>query len=797
MLPGDQLDGYTVLRLIGRGGYGEVWLCRSDAVGDLRALKFLPASGPELLQREFGALGNYRKAASRLRSPHLMPVEHVGRTAAGLCYVMPLADGTGATDPSDPAWQPLTFAALIAGRAGAATWFTCREIADLMRPVLEALQTLADAGLVHRDVKPDNILFFGGQPCLGDISLVDEDSATLTRRGTPGYLTPSWYAGGHPDMFAAAATLYTLLTGNLPDRMGRAAFTGPPQGGTSLSKEELAERKRLHAVIRRATDERPAERFPDFLAMADTLDGIAPVVPARRLPAVVGVIAALAVVALAVAVLAGVLVSRGRSGPGTGQGTGGAAVPSDTGPQPTGGPPDKAAKSRRPSGGAAAAPELTEGQRADYTALAAMVQGYLGDREYANALASVDTLLATYPQARTQPGYSISRAAALAGLGRVEDAKAELRKEVHVSPKIAAMAARKDLWEKLGDLEDAEKDLTGILNKFGPESFVLFLRADVRAKREDFAGVYADRQAAFAIRPDDPEQKRLVETMWAPLEEKYPGYAEHLKSIGVELSPQAPESVPSGEATGADGSQAMDWIWSLDDESWVFEEFTEADRQTLSAKAYKARVDTSNAVQNAFLNGENQRALGLLDQMLHTQPVYGNQPGISLFRAVLLKRLGRLPEMEAELRKSCHQGPDWNHLTARIYLWDLLGRWRDAEEFLTRLIDKPPGGAGEFQRHALNLLKYRATMRARLGDFPGVAADRAQACAVFHIPPNALLEPRAVPAPLPVDSPGAGASLDINEYVDVRNRMLVGEAWRVIEEAFPAYAGYVKAHPPK
>ncbi|MEI6675104.1 MAG: phosphotransferase [Verrucomicrobiota bacterium] len=271
MQPGDHLDGYTILRLIGKGGYGEVWLCRSDAVGDLRALKHISTTSPELLEKEFGAIGSYRKAAARLRSPHLMPVEHVGRTAAGLYYVMPLADGSGGNDPTDPGWQPQTLATLTEERAKQSTWFACHEIADLMHPVMEALQTLADAGLVHRDVKPDNILFFGGQPCLADISLLDEDSVTLTRRGTPGYLTPSWYIGGHPDMYGAAATIYTLLTGNQPDRMGRGAYTAPPQGLASLTPQEAAARKRLHAVLRRATDERVAERYPSFLALAAAL----------------------------------------------------------------------------------------------------------------------------------------------------------------------------------------------------------------------------------------------------------------------------------------------------------------------------------------------------------------------------------------------------------------------------------------------------------------------------------------------------------------------------------------------
>jgi len=262
------LDGYRLIRFLGRGGFGEVWLCRSESMGDYRALKFIPITHADRLEKEYDALLHYRKAASQLRSPHLVPIEHVNRNDAGLYYVMPLADGDAAADPSDPAWVPAGLMTRVHGRAEMPAWFSSREISSILLPILEGLQTLSDAGLVHRDVKPENILFFNGQPCLGDISLLGADASMITRRGTPGYATPSWYVGGHPDMYGAAATLYTLLTGNLPDRMGRAAFLWPPQGEKALSESERAEWKRLHGVIRRATDEKVSERFVDFKAMA-------------------------------------------------------------------------------------------------------------------------------------------------------------------------------------------------------------------------------------------------------------------------------------------------------------------------------------------------------------------------------------------------------------------------------------------------------------------------------------------------------------------------------------------------
>ncbi len=268
------LDGYRLIRFLGRGGFGEVWLCQSVSMGDYRALKFIPTSRADLFDKEYEALVHYRNAAAQLRSPQLVSIEHVNRNDAGLYYIMPLADGCEELDPSNPRWEPLCLGRILLERRSSGTWFTSRQVVDLIQPILIALQTLSDAGLVHRDVKPENILIFDGKPCLADISLLGADALVVTRRGTPGYATPTWYKGGHPDMYGAAATLYTLLSGNPPDMMGRQAFIWPPQGEASLSEVERAEWRRLHAIIRRATDEKISERFVDFATMASALDGL-------------------------------------------------------------------------------------------------------------------------------------------------------------------------------------------------------------------------------------------------------------------------------------------------------------------------------------------------------------------------------------------------------------------------------------------------------------------------------------------------------------------------------------------
>lgn len=264
--PGQNLGGYRILRRIGAGGFGEIWLCKTDASGELRALKFVPSGNDGRLDKEYHALGLYRNAADQLRSPALMPIEHASLLPIGLFYIMPLADGLTQLPPSSPEWLPKTLSAVISQRRSEAVWFSRMQLEDWIGPILTGLQLLSDAGLVHRDVKPDNILFRNGSPCLSDISLLGVDAQQLTRRGTPGFSAPSWFveSGGHPDMYGAATTFYTMLTGNSPDKMGRAAFRFPPQGEDSFSPVEKLEWLRFHRVIRRAIDDRPSERFIDF-----------------------------------------------------------------------------------------------------------------------------------------------------------------------------------------------------------------------------------------------------------------------------------------------------------------------------------------------------------------------------------------------------------------------------------------------------------------------------------------------------------------------------------------------------
>jgi serine/threonine-protein kinase len=264
------LDGYRLIRPIGSGGFGTVWLAEGKVTGDFHAVKIVDASA-KALEQELAAVRRFREFSRQIRSPHLISIEHVNAHGNALFYVLPLADGLHALDPMDPDWCPDTLAPRIEAKRASGEWFSSCEILEVFLPIARVVAEINDGGVVHRDIKPANILFVGGLPCLADIGLLDDDSQSLSARGTPGHVPPSWYleASGQPDMWGLATTLYILLTGNHPDKIGRANFRWPPLGEDSLSPEEHKTWTHWHSIILRATEESPHERFLTIGAFAD------------------------------------------------------------------------------------------------------------------------------------------------------------------------------------------------------------------------------------------------------------------------------------------------------------------------------------------------------------------------------------------------------------------------------------------------------------------------------------------------------------------------------------------------
>ena len=520
-------------------------------------MKFIKGGSHGLLEKEHEALVLYRKAASGLRSPNLVPIEHINRNAGGLYYVMPLADGMdGSITPEDPAWQPLSLAAIIHDGISRERWFPAESVAAWMTPILEGLQTLSDAGLVHRDVKPDNILFFNGQPCLADISLLGEDRSMITRRGTPGYVTPSWYLGGHPDMYGAAATLYTLLSGNPPDKMGRAAFLWPPQGEHSLEESERAEWKRLHAVIRRATEEKIGERYVDFRAMAAAVSGagetaLPPVPPvgkrrsqaARKMAVALGLL-----IVAAVAIFASTRPGKLAAPPEPPTSAAGSQLSQEpAGSVKTPSPPDAREVAALDAQMAYNSltwvrnelPSLNVTSVQDslfQKTLSAIYSDTCEPQSFAPQLAvrKLDICLDAIKILSTIPNVRLARLLLLQAAGESEEVAKGM-----VDPAFTAPGTDNQIWRvgllcRLNATDKAEALLDRVLKEpsmtGAKRSDTLIQRAEVRAILRKFAAARSDASEALAVAGNDAAIRAGLEMKRLRLESQYPEYGDYVKT---------------------------------------------------------------------------------------------------------------------------------------------------------------------------------------------------------------------------------------------------------------------------
>ena len=197
---GFALRGYVVERPLGRGASGEVWRARAAASGAPVALK-------RILTADDGERERACAEAALLRTldhPNLIRLHAVVPTADAVVLVLDLADGGSLADLLD-----------ARGRLAPG------EVITAVAPVAAALAYLHEAGIVHGDVSPGNVLFTAaGMPLLADVGvarLVGEDDAV---RATPAYVDPTVAAGHLPgppsDVFMLAGVALHALTGTPP-----------------------------------------------------------------------------------------------------------------------------------------------------------------------------------------------------------------------------------------------------------------------------------------------------------------------------------------------------------------------------------------------------------------------------------------------------------------------------------------------------------------------------------------------------------------------------------------------------
>jgi serine/threonine protein kinase len=225
--PFPTIPDHEVLRKIGGGAYGEVWLARG-VTGALRAVKVVWREDFEDergFEREFEGILKYEPISRD--HPALVNILHVGRSADGSSfyyYVMELGDDVSGSREINPVeYEPRTLRA-EQPRTAPQQWSTT-ECLDVGLRLAEALNHLHKHGLAHRDVKPSNIIFVNGRAKLADIGLVAA-RGQRTFVGTEGFVPPEGPGSAQADIYSLGKVLYEMATGKdrmdfpeLPDEM--------------------------------------------------------------------------------------------------------------------------------------------------------------------------------------------------------------------------------------------------------------------------------------------------------------------------------------------------------------------------------------------------------------------------------------------------------------------------------------------------------------------------------------------------------------------------------------------------
>ncbi len=260
-------ERYHVVKKLGEGGMGQVYLAEHVKMGRRSAIKVMNPSmthDPDAVARFNREAAN----ASRITHPNVCAVYDFGETPDGLIYLaMEFIEGEPLTD-------------LIA-REGA---LKVGRAVKIFQQTADALQAAHDLGIVHRDLKPDNIMLAKGRDGSDVVKVVDfgiakavggdEAGQKVTKTGlvvgTPEFMSPEQLSGdkldGRSDLYSLALVLYRMLTGKLPfeatsvqETMIKRLTDEPTK--LALARPDLAFPPKLQGVLDRALARTPNERY--------------------------------------------------------------------------------------------------------------------------------------------------------------------------------------------------------------------------------------------------------------------------------------------------------------------------------------------------------------------------------------------------------------------------------------------------------------------------------------------------------------------------------------------------------
>ena len=287
-------DRYHVVKKLGEGGMGQVYLAEHVKMGRRSAIKVMNPSmvhDPDAVARFNREASN----ASRITHPNVCAIYDFGETPEGLIYLaMEYIEGEPLTD--------------LLEREGA---LKLPRAVHIFRQVADALQAAHDLGIVHRDLKPDNIMLTKGKGGADVVKVVDfgiakavggdESGQKVTKTGlvvgTPEFMSPEQLSGdkldGRSDLYSLALVFYKMLTGELPFRADTVQetmikrLTDEP-APLAVTRPDLSFPPGLQEVLDNALTRTPVDRYQTVAKFSQDVASVAGVgsetaaVPATR-----------------------------------------------------------------------------------------------------------------------------------------------------------------------------------------------------------------------------------------------------------------------------------------------------------------------------------------------------------------------------------------------------------------------------------------------------------------------------------------------------------------------------------
>lgn len=252
------IPDFDLASLLAKGSFGEVWLARSET-GVFRALKLIPAG--KVTDVELEGIRTFERHVRAHRN--LIDIRHVGSTPSHFYYVMELADDRSHHPIIAPeTYRPHTLASEIEDGSGV----PFERAVLITKSVLRGLEYLHTLGLLHRDVKPANVVFIHGIPKLADLGLITEQRRRRFAGSTPAYAPVEGVIDPSGDLYCVGKMFFEMIAGCSPSYF--------PELPESCFGEQLRTVTRIIPILDRACAPRAIERFSNAADFSAALDQI-------------------------------------------------------------------------------------------------------------------------------------------------------------------------------------------------------------------------------------------------------------------------------------------------------------------------------------------------------------------------------------------------------------------------------------------------------------------------------------------------------------------------------------------